>query len=131
MTKRFAFFRKFVDYFLFRNDHITYLPNPRTIELHADVERNGQLIMPTYAIEHFVEKASSICREADSCEDYPIDLGCLFMGEAVKEINPKLGRMVSKDETRAHLRRAESEGLIFLIARNRVDLPQIREIPVI
>ncbi len=127
-----------MDYFLFRNDHITYLPNPRTIELHADVERNGQLIMPTYAIEHFVEKAGSlfimntcICREADSCEDYPIDLGCLFMGEAVKEINPKLGRMVSKDETRAHLRRAESEGLIFLIARNRVDLPQIREIPVI
>jgi ferredoxin len=128
MTKKFTLFGKFIDHLLFRNDHITYLPNPRTIQLHANVEKPEQIIMPTSAIEHFVEKAGSlfimntcICREADSCEDHPIDLGCLFMGEAVKEINPKLGRIVSKDEASAHLRRAEAEGLIFLIARNHID----------
>ena len=106
MTKRFPLFRKFIDYFFFRDDHITYLPNPRTIKLHANLERPDQIVMPTSAIEYFLEKAGSlfimntcICREAECCEDHPIDLGCLFMGEAVKEINPKLGRIVSKEET--------------------------------
>ena len=62
-----------------------------------------------------------LCRQGDDCQDYPVDLGCLFMGEAVYGINPKLGKVVSKEEAHAHIQRAQDEGLVHLIGRNKLD----------
>lgn len=79
-------------------------------------------------IEHFITRASHhwimnfcICRSASNCKDYPIELGCLFMGEAVLGINPKLGRLVSKAEALDHIHRCQEAGLIHLIGRNNLD----------
>jgi ferredoxin len=62
-----------------------------------------------------------ICRDASHCEDYPIDLGCLFLGEAALGINPKLGRLVTKAEALEHVRRCREAGLVHLIGRNKLD----------
>ncbi len=128
LTKRFPLFRRFIDHFLFRGDHITYMPNSKTITLNKHIETPENVVLPAAVIEYFIEKAGSmvilntcICRESESCENHPVDLGCLFLGDAVKNINPKLARPVSKEEDRKHLRRAEDENLIFLIARNHID----------
>jgi formate hydrogenlyase subunit 6/NADH:ubiquinone oxidoreductase subunit I len=62
-----------------------------------------------------------LCRQSEGCEDYPIDLGCLFLGEATKEINPRLGRKVTQEEARAHVQRCREAGLVHLIGRNKLD----------
>jgi NAD-dependent dihydropyrimidine dehydrogenase PreA subunit len=55
------------------------------------------------------------------CKDYPIDLGCLFLGEAVLGINPQLGRLVSKQEALEHIKKCKDAGLVHMIGRNLLD----------
>ena len=55
------------------------------------------------------------------CKDYPINLGCLFLGEAVMGINPQLGRRVTKEEALEHVKRCREAGLVHLIGRNKLD----------
>lgn len=64
---------------------------------------------------------SCFCRDASRCEDYPLDLGCLFLGEAVLGINPRMGRRVTKAEALEHARRCREAGLVHLIGRNKID----------
>lgn len=62
-----------------------------------------------------------ICRSASHCEDYPIEIGCLFIGEAANGINPRLGRPVTREEAHAHINRAQKAGLVHLVGRNKLD----------
>jgi ferredoxin len=64
---------------------------------------------------------SCICRASASCQDYPTDLGCLFLGEAALGINPELGRRVTKAEASQHVARCREAGLIHLVGRNKLD----------
>jgi ferredoxin len=62
-----------------------------------------------------------LCRDASTCEDFPTDLGCLFLGEAAEGINPRLGRRVTKAEALAHVHRCREAGLVHMIGRNKLD----------
>ena len=119
---------RFIDYLLFEGDDIIYLPKDQTIQVGEEIEGPENMILPSQVVEHFIEKASylwimntCICREATKCKDFPIELGCLFMGEAAMDINPKLGRRVSKEEALEHVRRCREAGLFQLIGRNKLD----------
>lgn len=86
------------------------------------------IVLPSQIVIHFIEQASHhwimnrcLCRDALHCKDFPVDLGCLFLGEAVQGIHPELGRMVSKEEAIRHIRRAEQSGLVHMIGRNKTD----------
>jgi ferredoxin len=86
------------------------------------------MVLPSQVVEHFIEKANyhwimntCICRDAQGCDDYPVDRGCLFLGEATLGINPRLGRRVTKEEALAHVRHCREAGLIHLIGRNKLD----------
>ena len=92
------------------------------------IEKSTDMVVPSDVVRHFIRDASyiwinnkCICRESMQCKDYPIDLGCIFMGEAVLKINPKLGRLVSKEEAMVHLQRADDLGLVHMIGRNKID----------
>jgi hypothetical protein len=87
------------------------------IQVHEAVQPPVSTVLPSQIVEHFIEKADDhfimnrcICREAAGCQHYPVDLGCLFLGEAVKGIHPELGRRVSKAEALTHLKRAQQAG---------------------
>jgi len=133
LTRKVPIVRKVVDHFLFRGDDIIYLPKDGVhlagvIQIHQPVARVEEMILPSQIIEHFIEQASDIwimnkciCRDAEECKDYPIDLGCIFLGKAVLQISPKLGRLATKEEALAHLERAHEAGLVNLIGRNRID----------
>ena len=115
------------DMMLFRGDEVVYLPKDRVV-VRETIEQPGSMVLPSTLVDHFIEKASyhwvmnfCICREGDHCEDYPHDLGCIFLGEAVLKINPKVGRLVTKEEALAHARRARELGLVQLIGRDRID----------
>lgn len=116
------------DRLLFEGDDLLYLPQDQVISVNETVDRPGEMVLPSQLVEHFIEEASHhwimntcICREASGCEDYPIDLGCLFLGKAAEGINPKLGRRVTKEEALAHAKRCREAGLVHLIGRNKLD----------
>ncbi|NMC55574.1 MAG: 4Fe-4S binding protein [Chloroflexi bacterium] len=120
--------RRFFDRVLFPGDHILYLPKNNVIQVHEAVQPPVSTVLPSQILEHFIDKADyhfvmnrCICREAAECQHYPVDLGCLFLGEAVKGIHPELGCRVSKAEALAHLKRAQQAGLVQMIGRNHLD----------
>ena len=117
-----------VDHMLFDGDDIIYLPKDQTVTINAVLEEPTSTVLPSQIVAHFIEQASyhwimdfCICREAEGCQSYPQKLGCLFLGEAVLKINPKLGRLVSKDEALVHAERCRQAGLVHMIGRNKLD----------
>jgi ferredoxin len=125
---RFPLVSAVVDQLLFKGDDIIYLPKDQTITINATIEEPVNMTIPSQIVTHFIEQASyhwvmdfCICREASNCQEYDQQLGCLFLGEAVLKINPKLGRLVSKEEARAHVERCRQAGLVHMIGRNKLD----------
>jgi ferredoxin len=117
-----------IDRWLFEGDDLVFLPSNRVIPINEPVGGTEQLILPSQIVEHFIEKAnvhwimnSCICRDAEHCRDYPIDLGCLFLGEAALDINPNLGRQVNKEEALEHVQHCREAGLVHMVGRNKLD----------
>lgn len=108
-------------------DALFYLPKDRVL-IHQDIEAQDNLVVPSSVVAHFIEEAKyaflmneCICRDAAGCQDYDHSIGCIFLGEAVLEINPKLGRLVDKETALAHVARAREAGLVHLIGRDKID----------
>ena len=125
---RFPIIGKLVDFLLFEGDEIIYLTQDKVISINKEVEKESDMVLPSKVLEHFIEKAKHhwvmnfcICRDSMQCKDYPIDLGCLFLGEAVLGINPQLGRLVTKEEALDHIKKCKEAGLVHMIGRNRLD----------
>ncbi len=121
-----------IDKMLFEGDDIIYLPKDsvvqKTIQINQSLDQPIDTALPSAVVHHFIEKANyhwimnfCICRDASKCEDYPIDHGCLFLGEAVLDINPQLGRRVTKEEAHEYARDCREKGLVHLIGRNKLD----------
>ena len=117
-----------VDHWFFDGDHLVYLPKNRVIQVNQPLDIPGDMVLPSEVVEHFIERANyhwimnaCICRQAEGCRDYPVDLGCLFLGQAVLGINSRLGRLVTREEALEHVRRCQEAGLVHLIGRNKLD----------
>ncbi len=125
---RFPLLGKIIDKILFEDDEIIYLPQDKIILVDQEVENQEDLVLPSQVLEYFIKKANyhwimnfCICRASMKCQNYPINLGCLFLGEAVLGINPELGRLVSKEEALEHIKKCRDAGLVHMIGRNRLD----------
>lgn len=117
-----------VDHLLFRGDEMFVLPKDHTIQINAPLDPAETTIIPSQLVEYYINRASHhwimdfcICREGDGCQDYPRNLGCIFLGEPVLQINSKLGKLVDKEEALEHARRCREAGLVHSIGRNRLD----------
>ena len=117
-----------VDRMLYWGDDLMFLPGDQVVQVHEDVEGTGGTVLPSAVVEHFITQANHlwimdrcICRDATGCRDYPIDLGCLFMGEAANGINPRLGHRVTRQEALEHVQACQEAGLVHLIGRNKLD----------
>jgi ferredoxin len=113
---------------LFKGDNITYLTQDKIIPINQEVNKSEEIVLPSQVINYFIEKAKyhwimnfCICRDSMQCKDYPINLGCLFLGEAVLGINPQLGHLVSKTKALEHIKKCKEAGLVHMIGRNRLD----------
>ncbi|MFW6040311.1 MAG: hypothetical protein ACOC85_00565 [Thermoplasmatota archaeon] len=76
---------KLIDKWLFEEDDMIYIPMDNVIELNRQIELSDNIVLPSKIVEHFIEEANyywimdfCICRESEQCEEYPINLGCLF-----------------------------------------------------
>ena len=113
---------------LTRHDDAIYLPKDGILSLQAPIPTPESVVLPSRIVEHFVRQASfrfimntCLCRSAAGCKDYPIDLGCLFLGEAARRINPELGHAATLEEALAHVARARELGLVHMIGRHTFD----------
>lgn len=127
LTRQSTLVRRFIDHLIFEGDEIYYLPKDRLV-INQPVEQQAEMAAPSHVVRHFIQQAAHIwkmdrciCREAESCRQYPIDLGCIMMGDAVLHISPKLGHMVAKQEALDHLERSRQAGLIHMVGRNKLD----------
>jgi NAD-dependent dihydropyrimidine dehydrogenase PreA subunit len=118
----------FIWRFLFKGDKMIFLPADRTIEVNVDVGEHENLVLPSKLVDHFIDNSDyhlimnfCICRESMQCEDYPIEYGCLFLGDAAKGINSNWGHKVTPDEAKAHIRKCQDAGLVHIIGRARLD----------
>ncbi len=105
-----------------------YLPVDRVVPVERRIDPVEQTVLPSVVVERFIERSGfrwlmnkCICRDTSSCSDFPIDMGCLFLGEAARDINPALGRPVTVEEALDHARRCREAGLVHLIGRNKLD----------
>ena len=119
-----------MDRMLFRGDDLVYLPKDSVIQVEVNraIEPPASTVLPSQVVHALIDRAEvhwimdfCICRVSSGCSDHPQDLGCLFMGEAVRRIDPRLGRLASREEAHEHVRRAGEAGLVHLIGRNRLD----------
>ncbi len=115
---------------LFHEAEIIYLPKDdvTTIQVNQTVDQKGDMVVPSDILKHFIEEANyhwimdwCICRSSSKCEHYPIELGCLFLGEAAMRIDPKLGRKVTKEEALEHVEKCREAGLVQFIGRDKLD----------
>lgn len=125
-----------LDYMLFDGDEIIYLPKDEVIEINQPVERHGELVVPSQILEQLVKEAGTrfimnfcICRESKGCQDFPKDLGCLFLGDQVKKIDPRLGTEVNETQALEHLKKCREAGLVHLTGRNKIDTVWLRAGP--
>ncbi|MHA2074100.1 MAG: DUF362 domain-containing protein [Candidatus Hodarchaeales archaeon] len=121
---------RLLDYMMFHEDDIIYLPKDEfsSIKVNQPIDRHGEMVVPSDVLEYFIEEANyhwimdwCICRSASKCDHYPVELGCLFLGEAAMRIDPKLGRKVTKEEAIEHAKQCREVGLVHLIGRNKLD----------
>ncbi len=71
--------------------------------------------------EHRVLVDHCTCREAFGCTHYPVDVGCLMMGDSALEISPEVSRKVGPAEAMQAVRRAVDAGLVPVVGRARLD----------
>ena len=55
------------------------------------------------------------------CKEYPVDMGCLFLGDAAAKIHPEIGQQVDIKEALAYAEKCRESGLIHLIGRGTID----------
>jgi ferredoxin len=108
-------------------DALFYLPKDRVIVDEA-IDEQDNLVAPSEVVTHFIREAkhiflmnNCICREASDCQAHDHTIGCIFLGEAVLEINPNLGRLVDVETALAHVECARQDGLVHLIGRDKID----------
>ena len=119
---------KAIDYLLFKDDDILYLPRDSVIPVNQNLEQPADMVLPSQILDRIIKKAGHhwimdfcICRESTGCKDFPVEMGCLFMGEAALDINPKFGRPVSTAQALEHVQQCREAGLVHLVGRNKLD----------
>ncbi len=107
---------------VFRNDGASYIP------VRVEIQRPPSSPLPSEFLEQLIKESSfrfilhrCLCRTLEACSHFPQEIGCLFLGEGAKEIDPSLGGSATVEEALAHHRRARSMGLIPMAGRVRWD----------
>ncbi len=110
-------------------DGFIMLPRDRTIKIGESVGAGESMVLPSTVLEHLIRNAAHrvkihfcLCRDGMQCKNYPIDWGCLFLGEAAKKIDPELGSAVSVDEALEYAAKCREAGLVHMVGRFSGDL---------
>jgi UDP-glucose 4-epimerase len=100
----------------------------RWLPINQDIEMPEDVPMPLTLLDRLIEEASHRCildycgcRNGFRCENYPIEIGCLLMGDSALEGKRYPFREVGIDEAKEHARRAVDAGLVPVLGKARAD----------
>ncbi len=126
ITKKSKIYKKIIDFTLFKDDEILVIPN--TININKKIESEGSEFLPTAVIKEVIKRNedivimdSCLCRTSNNCQDYPQDLGCIFLGPTSRKIPKHVGKKATVEEALAQVDKADAAGLSHIIGRNRID----------
>jgi UDP-glucose 4-epimerase len=98
--------------------------NFTVIPVNEGIELEGGIAMPISVAEYFIDRAMHHvildfcpCRRSFHCREFPVNHGCLFIGEGAREIDPGVGKHVGKEEALDHLHKGAKMGLLTVIGR--------------
>lgn len=126
ITKKSETYKKIIDSLLFKDDEIVVIPN--TININKKIESEGSEFLPTDIIKEVIKRSSEIvimdtclCRSSNNCQDYPQDIGCIFLGPTAAKIPKHIGKKATVEEALAQVDKADAAGLSHIIGRNKID----------
>jgi ferredoxin len=92
------------------------------------VREEESVVLPRMLLEPLITKADArvilhkcICRDAEDCQTFPQDTGCLFLGKGATKIHSSMGLPVSTEEALDHADRAIREGLVPMVVHASFD----------
>lgn len=126
LTKKSKIAKKVINKLLFEKDDIIILSN--TISVNKTITGEPSEFLPTDVMKEVIKKCDDIvimdtclCRTSNKCEDYPHDIGCIFLGPTSRKIPRTIGHTATVEEALAHVDKADEAGLSHLIGRNKID----------
>ena len=126
ITKKSKIYKKIIDKMLFFVFFIIIIPN--TININKKIESQPSEFLPTEVIKDVIRRCddivimnSCLCRTSNNCEDYPQDIGCIFLGPTTKKIPRSICYTATVDEALEHVNKADNAGLCHIIGRNKID----------
>lgn len=100
----------------------------RWLPINEELEGTDGTPVPIDLLLRFIEEASHRvvfdlcpCRYGEGCRDYPVDIGCLLMGDSALESPSSISHEASVEEARALALRAVEAGLVPVVGKARVD----------
>src|SRR5450759_2755413 len=100
----------------------------RWLPINEDIEMPESAPLPVALLDRFIEEASHRiitdycgCRKGFKCKHYPVEIGCLLMGDSAPEAKNFPFREVGVEEAKAHARKAVEAGLVPIVGKARVD----------
>jgi len=100
----------------------------RWLPINQDIQMPDNSPMPLTLLDRLIEETSHRavfdycgCRKGFKCEHYPVEIGCLMMGDSAIEATKGSFREVGVEEAKEHARRAVDEGLVPIVGKARVD----------
>ncbi|MDZ7295371.1 MAG: NAD-dependent epimerase/dehydratase family protein [candidate division KSB1 bacterium] len=104
-----------------KKNSITYLP------VNEHVAYREEEVLPQ-TVHNLIDKAfvhvimdRCACRFGEGCQNHPVEIGCLFLGESALEMPENVRRRVSREEAHGHVERAISAGLVPMVGKVRYD----------
>jgi len=94
-----------------------------TLNQNLDYRRSARnTVMPITMVRRVIKESSyrvvmnrCWCRDGKKCRDYPIDFGCIFLGEGTRRlVTSGIAREASVAEALQHLQRASEMGLVAM-----------------
>ena len=134
-TRKSRLFGRMVRRGLFDGDDMIVVPKDavarsRRIEMDIDIPDAGErTVLPSEVVKRVIRRLDDrifimnfcLCRRSNKCEDYPVDHGCIFLGNGTERIPPEMGHMATAEEAEAYLDECASKGLVHIIGRNKLD----------
>jgi ferredoxin len=93
------------------------------VPINRDLDYQGKApgaVTPISMVRRAIEESSyrmimnkCMCRDCHTCKDYPIELGCIMLGEACRKmVSSGVGRYATVEEAVGHLERAAQLGMV-------------------
>ena len=127
--RKFPFVETLVNLSPAEGDLVFYLPKDETIPVNHSLRTHQNLVLPSEIVDHLIDKSNyrfimgfCLCRYSNNCKEYSHWMGCLFIGDAAKQINPKFGKFVSKETAKKYAKKSREIGLVHMIGRAYPDI---------